>query len=607
MNRSIVALPPQSGATPEAPQPPTPPPGHTEPTHAVSPPGPPGGGVAPIPQHASAVPPGVSGYPESMHAPSGGGAPGGVGQWAEVPAPPVGPPPQPAVVPLRQPGAVPPAPPMPPPGYAVPVHTGPPTGVPGGGVVPSPGAPPRQPVPGSNQAGVGPQQTNVMPVQARAVPPPMAAPVQQHGAAPQHANAMPPHVAAPFWQPRAMPQQLGAIAQVGVAAPQNGAMWQASSLAPAKTARSGKPPRRPVRKPQHATWEERRRRSLRIGVTQVVCWQVAAIIVIAAVATGGLGRLIAAVALALLALAVSSVAVRGKWLHQWILIAARYLHRQRRIELPDTDRAATELVRPWLGETSVGVTVVRDQPLALVSHHTAVSALLRLGPSGTGGAAIRLLGESSAVGVLDDQPVAVDVQLVVHAGLRHDHEPRRWLAVAACRSPELSTDEQLVLVLRNAVRRMQRQVEHDGWTADAVGDREAATTVVALAHAGAGRGHVRERWSTWSAGPVTQACLRLTGFTKLDQSRAAELHDSLTGTVTGAAVTVAVGTRTRSDGSRERHEPVLRVAASSAGALDAAVTVLTRLARVYGVDPERLDGRHGLGTATSLPIARTLV
>lgn len=168
------------------------------------------------------------------------------------------------------------------------------------------------------------------------------------------------------------------------------------------------------------------------------------------------------------------------------------------------------------------------------------------------------------------------------------------------------------MVVRNAVRRVLRHLERAGATAVPVDDREAATTLVALAHAGAGRRHVRERWTTWSAGPVSQACLRLGGFTRLAPETAAALVDTLISTPTNAAVTVSAGGRIGpahlpGGATVERHDPVVRVAAVSTGGLDAALTVLGRLAGAYGIRPERLDGRQGPGIALSLPIARTLV
>ncbi|GAB3413960.1 hypothetical protein GCM10027569_33830 [Flindersiella endophytica] len=273
------------------------------------------------------------------------------------------------------------------------------------------------------------------------------------------------------------------------------------------------------------------------------------------------------------------------------------------------------MLEPWLGRTTFDATAVRDRPLALVSNQAAVSALLRVDPAGSGvGAALACLLQPDAglLDTLDEQPADVEIQVVVHAGLRHDSQPRGWIAIAANRTHDLSSDAGLTMLVKNAARRVLRQLERSGAAAAQVDDQEAATTLVSLAHANAGRGHVRERWTTWSAGPVSQACLRLGGFTKLQPGAASALIEALAGTAVTASVTVSVSTRVAAApgphaNSVERREPVVRVAAASAGALDVAITVLSRLVRAYGVHPERLEGRHGPGVAASLPIARTLV
>lgn len=354
---------------------------------------------------------------------------------------------------------------------------------------------------------------------------------------------------------------------------------------------------------------------LRIGPAQIVGWQLS-VVAVAIAAGRTTGVLVGTAAAALLLVAATTVSIRGSLPPRWAAVAVAYLLRRRRADLPDD--AAPALLQPWLGPTTISATAVRDRPLALISHRTAASALLKLEQSAGGASARSALaallgtGTGSVFDVLDEQPVEVVAQLVIHAGLRRDRAPRAWFAVGAGRSADVSTDEELTMVVRNAVRRVLRHLERAGATAVPVDDREAATTLVALAHAGAGRRHVRERWTTWSAGPVSQACLRLGGFTRLAPETAAALVDTLISTPTNAAVTVSAGGRIGpahlpGGATVERHDPVVRVAAVSTGGLDAALTVLGRLAGAYGIRPERLDGRQGPGIALSLPIARTLV
>ena len=349
---------------------------------------------------------------------------------------------------------------------------------------------------------------------------------------------------------------------------------------------------------------------LRIGLVQIVCWQLAVVAVAVAV-PGPRPTLVATAAGAVVAVAATSVRVRGAWLYVWAGIGLRYLLRTRRADLPDGRDGVSTLLGAWLGPTTVEATVVRDKPLGLISHPGGLSALLRLESADALRPALdRLLadGARGVSGTLDEQPVDIGTQLLVHLSSRHDREPRIWVAVGATRSAELSTDEQLTLVVRNAVRRVHRVLDRAGATPAAADDRELVAAVIGLAHAGHGRGHVRERWSSWSAGPVSQACLRLDGFAGLDARTAILLVETLGGTTTGAAVTVSVGTRTDARrGESDLHDALVRVAASSAGGLDAAVAIVERIARAYGLHPERLDGRQGPGTAASLPIARTSI
>lgn len=355
---------------------------------------------------------------------------------------------------------------------------------------------------------------------------------------------------------------------------------------------------------------------VRIGLVQIVCWQLA-VVAVAVTVPGPRSTLIATAAGAVVVIAATTVRIRGAWLYVWAGIGLRYLLRTRRADLPESTHgsdstgpaAVAGLLGLWLGPTTVDTTVVRDKPLGLISHPGGLSALLRLESADALRPALDRLLTDGARGVsdtLDEQPVDIGTQLLVHLSTRHDREPRIWVAVGAARSAELNTDEQLTLVVRNAVRRVHRVLDRAGVTPAAADDLELAAAVIGLAHAGHGRGHVRERWSTWSAGPVSQACLRLTGFAGLETRTAILLVETLGGTSTGAAVTVSVGTRTDARrGESDLHDALVRVAASSAGGLDAAVAVVERIARAYGLHPERLDGRHGPGTAASLPIART--
>jgi hypothetical protein len=196
------------------------------------------------------------------------------------------------------------------------------------------------------------------------------------------------------------------------------------------------------------------------------------------------------------------------------------------------------------------------------------------------------------------------VQLVLHTGVKQSQQARAWFAVCAFRTPEIATDEQVGLVLTNTVRRMVRRFDREQIETLPLDQSDVLASVAALAHANAGRGNLSERWSTWAAGPVLQVCIRLTGFAGLPSVTAQALVDTLLGTGTGGAQTLAITVAATAANEQEptRYDAVMRVAAAHPATLDTAITVLTTLAKSFGVEPERLDGRHATGVAATLPL-----
>jgi type VII secretion protein EccE len=344
---------------------------------------------------------------------------------------------------------------------------------------------------------------------------------------------------------------------------------------------------------------ERPDRAIRVG--QIVCWQFAVVAVGAATAgsrTALILTSLAAVSLVLL----TAVRIRGLWLYRWVGVLLVFLARRRRIDLGDD--IAINLVSAFHGRTATGEVVVREQPYGLLSRPAGASVALRLGAD----AQHQLL---PALGTLadsaDEQPVSVGVQLILHTGVKQNQPPRAWIAVGAERTADIATDEQLRQVLANTVRRLVRRFDREQVECMPLDESDVLASIGALAHANAGRGRIHERWSTWSCGPVQQLCVRLTGSASLSAATLRMLVDTLLGTGTGAAQTIAVTVTASADHpSPIRHDAVLRLAASHPATLDAAYSVLTTLARSFGVEPERLDGRHATGVAATLPLGVSL-
>ena len=340
---------------------------------------------------------------------------------------------------------------------------------------------------------------------------------------------------------------------------------------------------------------ERQERSIRVG--QILSWQLALVMVGAATAGSRVVLILTAVA-ALSLVLLTAVRFRGMWLYRWAGVLLAFLTRHRRIDLPaDT---AINLVSVFCGRTSTSSLVVREQPYGVLSRPAGASVALRVGAD----AQYELLQRmGSLADSADEQPVDVTVQLVLHKGTKQSRPARAWIAVCATRSAEIATDEQVGQVLANTVRRMVRRFDREQLECMPLDESDLLASIGALAHANAGRGQLRERWTSWAAGPVLQVGIRLTGFAGLSQPVAKALIGTLLGTGTGAAQTIAITVAAPTDDSEPTlYDAVLRVAASHPATLDTAITVLTTLARSCGIEPERLDGRHATGVAATLPL-----
>jgi type VII secretion protein EccE len=300
--------------------------------------------------------------------------------------------------------------------------------------------------------------------------------------------------------------------------------------------------------------------------------------------------------------ALTAIRIRGLWLYRWLGVLLVFSVRRRRIDLGDS--VAINLVSAFLGRTGTDQVVVREQPYGVLSRPAGASVAMRLGPDAQHRVLPRL---GSLADAADEQPVEVGVQLVLHTGVKQNQPPRAWIAVAAERTPDIATDEQLRQVLANTVRRLVRRFDREDVECLPLDESDVLASLGALAHANAGRGRIHERWSTWSCGPVRQLCIRLSGSASLPSATMSMLAGALLGTATGAAQTIAITVTASADHpTPHRHDAVLRLAASHPATLDTACSVLTTLARSFGVEPERLDGRHATGVAATLPLGVTL-
>jgi type VII secretion protein EccE len=340
-----------------------------------------------------------------------------------------------------------------------------------------------------------------------------------------------------------------------------------------------------------------------VTIGQIVCWQLAVVAVGAA--TAGSRTVLVLTSLAAVSLiALTAVRIRGLWLYRWAGLLLTFLLRRHRHDLGDD--VALRLVSTFHGRTTTDQVVVREQPYGVLSRPAGVSAMLRLGTQ----AQQQLLSQlGSLAEATDEQPVGIGVQLILHTGVKQHQPPRAWVAVAAERTPDIATDDQLRQVLANTLRRLVRRLDREQVEVRPLDESDVLASLGALAHANAGRGQLHERWTGWCCGPVRQLSVRLAGSASLPAATLQALIGTLLGTTTGAARTVAVtvtsGSPAGSPTGRPvsaRHDVVLRLAASHPATLDTAYSVLTTLVRSFGVEPERLDGRHAKGVAATLPL-----
>ncbi|MFE9207272.1 type VII secretion protein EccE [Micromonospora sp. NPDC007230] len=348
-------------------------------------------------------------------------------------------------------------------------------------------------------------------------------------------------------------------------------------------------------------------------VLRVVGWQLA--LISFAVAVGRDWPVAAALGgSAAVLLAVSGIRVRGTWLSTLLARRIRLLARPRSYRLPESADRPAALLALLVRGARVGVVELGGAPAGVVSgphgvvailrpEDTDVAELLRATLSGTletGGAeppSGRPAGVEATPG-WDEAAPGPELRLVLHRGPRQA-QPRAWLAVRVPRTVDAAEDETLHVVLGNAIRRVIRRLRRGGLDLAVLPDREVLATLTALTHAAPDRSVLREEWRYWRAGPVTQIVLRLSSADPASIARI-DVLDRLLAAVPEVAITVAVTA-----------DPVeltgmLRVAASSPAAADAAAGLLAGLAPRLGIRLERMDGRHGPAVAASLPIGGNL-
>ncbi|MFD9959386.1 type VII secretion protein EccE [Amycolatopsis sp. NPDC058986] len=337
-----------------------------------------------------------------------------------------------------------------------------------------------------------------------------------------------------------------------------------------------------------------------IGVAQLVSWQLVLVALVLA-----LGRpwpvLAAVVVLAAIVVTLTAVRFRGRWLYAWLAVGSGYLLRDRVRDLRSESEAGRALLR-LISPEAAGST--DEDGAFLLSRAAGITAVLQ--PK----SAVRDLTKAmpapeSLLPPPHEQAQAIAAQVVHHAGISRDRPPRVWVTLQALRTVDVHHDADVRRTLRNALRRVQRQLRRAGLPARALAEHEVLGTLASLAHVTAGRGQVREDWRGWHSGPVTQATFRLDGWAELSPAVAPQMVRWLLAAVPQAAVTVAVTAHRPAGAAVARTDAAVRIAATGSPALEHAARELARLAGEWGLGMERLDGRHAWGMGATLPIGVT--
>ncbi len=340
------------------------------------------------------------------------------------------------------------------------------------------------------------------------------------------------------------------------------------------------------------------RRRLRIGVPQILCWQL--VLVALVLIVGRPWPLAAAVVTAaVVTVALIAVRIRGRWLYEWLGSASGYLVRDRDKDLRNAGEAGRALLRLLSPEAAGTTGEIGDETVFMVSRADGITAVLQ--PK----SAARDQQPPSPVTLLPssrDQALDVAAQVVRHAGADRSKPPRGWVALQAMRTADVHRDADVRQALGNTVRRVRRQLRRDGLPVRALAENEVLGTLASLSHVTAGRARIREEWRFWHSGPISQATFRLDGWAALSPAMAAQVSRRLLASAPRAAVTLAVTARRNAAETEPHVSATIRVAAAGTQAVEHAARDLELAARRGGLTLDRLDGRHAKGLAATLPI-----
>jgi type VII secretion protein EccE len=403
----------------------------------------------------------------------------------------------------------------------------------------------------------------------------------------------------------AAPVRIAAATGLAVAAARHAPVRKPPAAAQARPLEMPRtPPVRPPDNPAAAAPPRvvvRRRRGkgfvTHLRLVQVICWQIAVLAVVLTVRQPWPVLVCAWVGAAAL-IALTAVRIDGLWLYERAVLAGDYLARKRRRDLPGGAGRTPALLSMLVPGCTVRDIETSHGPAMTLSHRGGLTAVLQ--PNGGAPDLVTLPTPAALLPHGDGQMCPWGVQTVYHAGVRRDGPTRVWLAVRAARDADAPGDDELTLFLRNAVRRVRHALGRAGVPAEPLAEQAALAAIAGLAHVTGGRHEVREEWRFWRTGPVCQTTVRMQGWHRLGDWQANRLVADLLAVIADVAVTVTIAASSGPHGPQLAG--VLRLAATTEAAVEAALAAMRARATAYGVRLARLDGTHSRGVAASLPI-----
>lgn len=368
------------------------------------------------------------------------------------------------------------------------------------------------------------------------------------------------------------------------------------------------------------------RTGLRIGplhAGQVVVWQIA-IAAVAFVHRRPLPLLIPVAAVAAIALILTLVRFRGRWLYEWLGLGVRYATRRRSTPAGADDE---KLLRTLTRGGRIETIEIDEREIAVISDATGFTVALEIVAPLDHNLVTRTLDLPALSELLPgpestDPPVSLQVvvQTIPAPGVREDNEAvaasyrqltygavpaqrRTWICLQALQTPDGDPPASMMIALINVIRRVERKLSKAGASVTVLRRADAVAELLALlnplAIAGDEAAELRERWSSWRGGEAMHVCYRVLNWPNLaDRAGASLIH--LLSELPAATVTVAVAVRR--EGELNQVEAVVRSVVRDAQHADRAERELQQAARSVDAELQRLDGQQAFGVAASVPI-----